>query len=175
MDKDLICILRACPLINIGRRTLVGIGNSQMVHLRNGTPEHRTAYHLLLSDPISFDQNNCHLHCYHQFCHLHWHHSPSHHAFYGFKGGIFWIRSNAYISSEKITHGLPSKPSPYLLLQCNWDFLHLFRYSDMTKHLIGARIGRLMQACRSQVSRNGGLLCFSIWWVSVRSTGKWEK
>lgn len=36
----LICILRACPLINIGRRTLVGRGNGQMVHFRNGTPEH---------------------------------------------------------------------------------------------------------------------------------------
>lgn len=92
----LICILRACPLINIGRRTLVGRGNGQTVHLRNGTPEHHTEYHLLLSDLIPFDQNNCHLHRYHQFCHLHWrhHHSPSHQGFSGFKGGggDFWIR-----------------------------------------------------------------------------------
>lgn len=98
----LICILRACPLINIGRRTLVGKGNGQMAHLRNGTPEHHTEYHLLLSDLIPFDQNNCHLHRYHQFCHLHRRdrHSPSHQAFFGFEGerggGIFWIRSNAY-------------------------------------------------------------------------------
>lgn len=113
MDKDPICILRACPLINIGRRTLVGRGNGQMVHLRNGTPEHHAGYHLPLSDPIPFDQNNRHLHRYHQFCHLHWCHSPSHQPFFGFKSGgregIFGIRSNAYISSVKITHGAPLK------------------------------------------------------------------
>lgn len=85
----LICILRACPLINIGRRTLVGRGNGQMVHLKNGTPEHHAEYHLLLSDLIPFDQNNCHLHRYHQFCHLHRRHchSPSHQAFFGFQVG----------------------------------------------------------------------------------------
>lgn len=61
-----------------------------MAHLRNGTPEHRTEYHLLLSDLIPFDQNNCHLHRYHQFCHLHWRHrhSPSHQGFFGSEGGI---------------------------------------------------------------------------------------
>lgn len=48
-----------------------------MVQLRNGTPEHRMEYHLLLSDLVPFDQNNCHLHRYHQFCHLHWHHHGS--------------------------------------------------------------------------------------------------
>lgn len=101
MDKDPICILRACPLINIGRRTLVGRGNGQMVHLRNGTPEHHAGYHLPLSDPIPFDQNNRHLHRYHQFCHLHWRHSPSHQSFFGFNSGgwegIFGIRSNDLI------------------------------------------------------------------------------
>lgn len=76
-----------------------------MVHLRNGTPEHRAKYHLLLSDLIPFDQNNCHLHRYHQFCHRRWRHrhAPSHQGFFGFKEGRggegFWIRSNA----EKIT------------------------------------------------------------------------
>lgn len=99
----LICILRACPLINIGRRTLVGRGNGQMVHLRNGTPEHRTEYHLLLSDLIPFDQNNCHLHRYHQFCHLHWRqrHSPSHQGFFGFKGGISGSDQMRTISVQK--------------------------------------------------------------------------
>ncbi len=106
----LICILRACPLINIGRRTLVGRGNGQMVLLRNGTPEHRTEYHLLLSDLIPFDQNNCHLHRYHQFCHLHWRHrhSPSHQGFFGFKGGISGSDQMRTISSQKITHSIPS-------------------------------------------------------------------
>lgn len=103
--ERLICILGACPLINIGRRTLVGRGNDQMVHLRNGTPEHRAEYHLLLSVLIPFDQNNCHLHRYHRFCHLHRRHchSPSHQGFFGFgrgkgevvaAGGDLWIRSN---------------------------------------------------------------------------------
>lgn len=93
-----ISIPRACPLINIGRRTLVGKGNGQMAHLRNGTPEHHTEYHLLLSDLIPFDQNNCHLHRYHQFCHLHRSHcrSPSHQVFFGFEGGrggfLDWIK-----------------------------------------------------------------------------------
>lgn len=68
----------------------MGRGNGQMVHLRNGTPEHRTEYHLLLSDLIPFDQNNCHLHRYHQFCHLHWRHchSLSHQGFFGFGVGV---------------------------------------------------------------------------------------
>lgn len=111
-----ISILRACPLINIGRRTLVGKGNGQMAHLRNGTPEHHTEYHLLLSDLIPFDQNNCHLHRYHQFCHLHWSycHSPSHQAIYSFKGvegGVFldWIKCMpSRLRKKKITQGLPS-------------------------------------------------------------------
>lgn len=60
-----------------------------MVHLRNGTPEHRAEYHLLLSVLIPFDQNNCHLHRYHRFCHLHRRHchSPSHQGFFGFGRG----------------------------------------------------------------------------------------
>lgn len=59
-----------------------------MVHLRNGTPEHRMEYHLLLSDLIPFDQNNCRLHRYHQFCHRGWHHQrpPSQRACSGFQG-----------------------------------------------------------------------------------------
>lgn len=102
----LISIPRACPLINIGRRTLVGKGNGQMAHLRNGTPEHHTEYHLLLSDLIPFDQNNCHLHRYHQFCHLHRSHcrSPSHQVFFGFeggRGGIFGLDQMHVISSQE--------------------------------------------------------------------------
>lgn len=101
-----------------------------MVHLRNGTPEHRTEYHLLLSDLILFDQNNCHLHRYHQFCHLRWRlrHSPSHQGFFGFKGGISGSDQMRTISSEKITHGAPSQSSPYSLLYAT-DIL--FTYLDI--------------------------------------------
>lgn len=83
----------------------MGGGNGQMVHLKNGTPEHRMEYHLLLSDLIPFDQNNCHLHHYHHFCHLHWRHrhSSSHQGFFGFKGGISGSDQMLTISSEKIT------------------------------------------------------------------------
>lgn len=101
----LICIPGVGPLINIGRRTLVGRGNGQMVHLRNGTPELCTEYHLPLSDLIPFDQNNCRLHRYHQFCHLQRRqcHSPSHQGFFKLQdgGGGFWIGSDAdHLGSE---------------------------------------------------------------------------
>ena len=71
-----------------------------MVHLRNGTPEYRIEYHLLLSDLIPFDQNNCHLHRYHQFCHPHWHHcgSPSQRSCSGFT----WIRFLGQIKRESL-------------------------------------------------------------------------
>lgn len=84
------------PSYKYWKKDTGGRGNGQMVHLRNGTPEHRTEYHLLLSDLIPFDLNNCHLHSYHQLCHLHWrhHYSPSHQGFFWLQGGDFWIRSN---------------------------------------------------------------------------------
>lgn len=69
-SRGAICIPTGRPLINIGRRTLVGSGNSQMERLRDGTPELGAEYHLLPSHLVPFDQNNCHLHRYHQFCHL---------------------------------------------------------------------------------------------------------
>lgn len=89
-SRRAISIPSGWPLINIGRRTLVGSGNSQMERLRDGTPELRTAYHLLPSHLVPFDQNNCHLHRYHQFCHLERRpcHSPSHQGVFSFKGGI---------------------------------------------------------------------------------------
>lgn len=133
MGKELlICILRACPLINIGRRTLVGRGNGQTVHLRNGTPEHHTEYHLLLSDLIPFDQNNCHLHRYHQFCHLHWrhHHSASHQGFFGFKGGISGSDQMQTISSEKITHSV-QYPHSHHPIHCFHATDILFTYLDI--------------------------------------------
>lgn len=95
-----------------------GRGNGQMVRLRNGTPELCTEYHLLLSDLIPFDQNNCHLHRYHQFCHLQRRqcHSPSHQGFFSFKGEIFGSDQMHAISVQKIMQTQPSESSPYLLL-----------------------------------------------------------
>lgn len=60
-SRRAICIPSGWPLINIGRRTLVRSGNSQMVRLRDAAPELRAQYHLLPSHLIPFDQNNCHL------------------------------------------------------------------------------------------------------------------
>lgn len=160
-----ICILRACPLINIGRRTLVVRGNGQMEHLRNGTPEHRTEYHLLLSDLIPFDQNNCHLHRYHQFCHLHWRHrhSPSHQGFFGSKGGDFWIRSNA--DHHCLRKSLTVKPHSNHHIHCfnatdilftYWEILTPANLSAGTKIALFSVRVRLLQMSR-------GLLCFSLW------------
>lgn len=58
------------------RKDAVG-GGGQMLHLRNGPPEHHTKYHLPLSESIPFDQNNCRQRR-HPFCHLHRHRPPSH-------------------------------------------------------------------------------------------------
>lgn len=95
-----------------------------MVHLRNGTPEHRIEYHLLLSDLIPFDHNNCHLHRYHQFCHLHWHHhgSPSQRACSGFT----WIRFLDQIKCESLHLRKSLTVSPH-----SNHHIHCFNVADI--------------------------------------------
>lgn len=80
-----------------------------MVHLRNGTPEHRVEYHLLLSDLIPFDQNNCRRHRYHQLCHGGGRHRgpPSPRACSGSEG----IRSLDQITCESLHLRKSLRPS----------------------------------------------------------------
>lgn len=130
-----------------------------MAHLRNGTPEHRKEYHLLLSDLIPFDQNNCHLHRYHQFCHLHWHHqrAPSQRTCSGFE----WIRFLDQIKCESLhlRKSLTARPHSNHHIHCFNATDILFTCLDFLAFIFGIR----------QSVREKPLLCYRLWTFAVAS------
>lgn len=122
-----------------------------MVHLRNGTPEHRTEYHLLLSDLIPFDQNNCHLHRYHQFCHLHWRHrhSPSHQGFFGFKVCVGGFLDQIKCGPSRLRKSLIVYIHSNHHIHCFNATDILFTYLDIltpANHSAGTKIARFCHA-----------------------------